>query len=331
MRYVSLFGMSTGLVVNAFINILLCIAITHSYHLLIEKLAWLDLPLQKLIPRIVAAVALMSTMLALLNIPIDYYTIPAMRQVWTNLSGIAIVFIITNWGKHFLLWALIYHVYQYSDRSRKSEVEKIKLLASVKDFESKMLRAQLNPHFMFNAMNSIRALIIENPEKSQTSITKLSNLLRSTLLADKHTTVSLEEELKTVQDYLALEKIRFEDRLQVDIKIDPSTLFVQVPPLMVQTLVENAVKHGISKSVKGGSITIETKNESIFTHIFIRNTGRLQPSSSEGFGLANTSQRLALLFGKQASFEIKQELTDVVCAELIIPMEFAGELLSIQK
>ncbi|MDO1447163.1 hypothetical protein Q0590_12915 [Rhodocytophaga aerolata] len=141
MRYVSLFGMSTGLVANAFINILLCIGITHSYHLLIEKLAWLDLPLQKLIPRIIAAVTLMSTMLALLNIPIDYYTIPAMRQVWTNLSGIAIVFIITNWGKHFLLWALIYHVYQYSDRSRKSEVEKIKLLASVKDFESKMLRA----------------------------------------------------------------------------------------------------------------------------------------------------------------------------------------------
>ncbi|MDO1447164.1 histidine kinase [Rhodocytophaga aerolata] len=187
----------------------------------------------------------------------------------------------------------------------------------------------MNPHFMFNAMNSIRALIIENPEKSQTSITKLSNLLRSTLLADKHTTVALEEELKTVQDYLALEKIRFEDRLQVAIKIDPSTLYVQVPPLMVQTLVENAVKHGISKSVKGGIIAIETKNESRFTHIFIRNTGMLQPSSSEGFGLANTSQRLALLFGKQASFEIKQELPDVVCAELIIPMEFAGELKSV--
>jgi two-component system, LytTR family, sensor kinase len=322
MRYVSLFGFSAGLAANALLNVGLCIAITHTYHLFIQRLAWLDLPLQSLIPRIIAAVTLMSTILGLINIPIDYYTIPAMRQIWTNLSAIAVIFIITSWGQHFLLWALIYHVYQYADRSRRSEVEKMKLLAAVKEFESKLLRAQLNPHFMFNAMNSIRALIMENPEKSQTSITKLSNLLRSSLLADRRKTVSLEEELKTVQDYLALEKIRFEDRLQVTMQIDAKSLSVQVPPLMIQTLAENAVKHGVSTSIKGGTISIVAKNVNAFTHIAIYNTGMLQTSDTEGFGLANTKQRLALLFGKQASFEIRQEPNEIVCAEVILPTVF---------
>jgi LytS/YehU family sensor histidine kinase len=170
-----------------------------------------------------------------------------------------------DWSKHILLWSLLYHVFQYFERSKNNEVERLKLEASVKDFEAKMLRAQLNPHFMFNSLNSIRALVLENPEKAQASVTRLSNLLRNCLVADRQRTVTLGEELKTVQDYLSLEKIRYEDRLNVQTHVNPDTLSVQIPPMMVQTLVENAVKHGISKPLKGGFISIESQREGNFS------------------------------------------------------------------
>jgi two-component system, LytTR family, sensor kinase len=219
------------------------------------------------------------------------------------------------------LWSLIYHMFQYFERSKNTEIEKIRLKSSVKEFEVKALRSQLNPHFVFNALNSIRALVLENPQKAQQGITQLSNILRNSLVADRRKTVMLSEELKTVEDYLALEKVRYEDRLKVEVNINPDTLEVQVPPLMVQTLVENAVKHGISKPLHGGFISISARLQKHFLYLDIKNTGTLQRLDSGGFGLINTSQRLELLFGAEASFKIKQESDNVVCAQVKIPAQ----------
>jgi sensor histidine kinase YesM len=316
-------GYTDGLLINAIVTIVLGISITHIYRLVIKRLSWLDLPLNELIPRIAASVLLMAVIMVVLSVLLDYYTVPDIRRYFQLTT---MVFFVISWGKQLLLWSVIYHLFQYFERSKKNEVEKVKLSSSVREFEAKILRSQLNPHFMFNALNSIRALVLENPERAQLSVTRLSNILRNSLLADRRRTVTLEEELKTVQDYLALEKIRYEDRLNAQLNIEPSTLAVQIPPMMVQTLVENAVKHGISKPLKGGFITVDAHHTGDFAYISIRNTGVLQQVNTDGFGLVNTTQRLALTFGSQARFEIKQESDEVVCAQLIIPLASALDM-----
>ena len=158
-----------------------------------------------------------------------------------------------------LVWSLIYFAIHYFENLKKAEIETLIFEAAVKDFELKTLKAQLNPHFMFNAMNSIRALIEEDPQNAKDAITKLSNLMRYTLKIERTETVSLAEELKTIQDYLDLEKIRFEERLNYKIKSTPDADRIEIPPMMVQTLVENGIKHGISKITAGGEVDVDAK------------------------------------------------------------------------
>jgi sensor histidine kinase YesM len=316
--YYAKFGFQLSLLINGAVNMGLGIAITHTYRLLIKKLHWLNLPLEDLIPRIVFSVLISASILTAVNLPLDYYSISEF-SIKTDL--LSLILMITNWSKYLLLWSLIYHMFQYFERSKNTEIEKIRLKSSVKEFEVKALRSQLNPHFVFNALNSIRALVLENPQKAQQGITQLSNILRNSLVADRRKTVMLSEELKTVEDYLALEKVRYEDRLKVELHVNSDTLDVQVPPLMVQTLVENAVKHGISKPLHGGFISISARLQKHFLYLDIKNTGTLQKLDSGGFGLINTSQRLELLFGADASFKIKQESDNVVCAQVKIPVQ----------
>lgn len=318
-------GYSYGQVVNVIISIGLGIGITHLYRLILKRLHWLELPLSQIIPRTLMAVLIMAVTMVVLSVPLEYFTIPRVQKRFDEIGGIPVIYLawgFLNWTKNLLLWSVIYHVYQYFSLSKRNEIERVQLESSVKDFEAKILRAQLNPHFMFNALNSIRALIYEDPNKAKEALTQLSSLLRNSLLSDRQKTVSLNEELKTVQDYLSLEKIRYEDRLEVQTNISPDTLNVQVPPMMVQTLVENAVKHGISKPLKGGFISIQAQLERNFLNLIIRNTGKLERAeNSDGVGLLNTSQRLALIYGTGASFRINQETDEVVRAEVRLPVQ----------
>ncbi|GAC1417384.1 MAG: hypothetical protein NVSMB67_03290 [Flavisolibacter sp.] len=200
-------------------------------------------------------------------------------------------------------------------------MDTIKLEALVRQLELKTIKAHINPHFIFNALNSIRALIDEDPSRARSAITELSNILRSSLSAEKAETVSLQEELKIVKDYLALENMRFEDRLRVVYEVDQDTLNRQVPPMMLQTLVENAIKHGISKQLKGGTVKIISDFSENFHELVVQNTGLLNGhSSSHGFGISSTQDRLSLLYGESAKFEIKQIDADLVEARVLIPV-----------
>jgi LytS/YehU family sensor histidine kinase len=219
------------------------------------------------------------------------------------------------------MWNCIYFIYHYIQKSRKQQVDTLKLEALVKELELKTIKAHINPHFIFNALNSIRALIDENPERARTAITELSNILRSSMQAEKLETVPFERELNIVQDYLALEHIRFEDRLRVEYDIDEDTLDQPVPPMMLQTLVENAIKHGISKQVSGGTIKIKSDFKNNYHELIIQNTGRLNGSFNlEGFGLASTHNRLHLMFGETASFHIRETNGNMVEAKVQIPV-----------
>jgi len=222
---------------------------------------------------------------------------------------------------YLFIWVCIYFIYHYVQKSRRQQVDTLRLEALVKELELKTIKAHINPHFIFNALNSIRALIDENPERARSAITELSNILRSSMQADKDETVSLEKELSIVKDYLALETIRFEDRLKVIYKIDEDTLDLRLPPMMLQTLVENAIKHGVSRQMEGGVIRVISDFTEGFHELRVQNTGQLSATrNAEGFGLSSTQNRLSLLYGPQASFEINQVEPELVEAKLQIPV-----------
>ncbi len=220
-----------------------------------------------------------------------------------------------------LIWNFIYFTYHYVEKARKEQLDKIRLESLVKELELKTIKSHINPHFIFNALNSIRALVDENPERARTAITELSNILRSSMQAEKLETASLERELSIVKDYLELEHIRFEDRLRIEFDIDEDTLDQLVPPMMLQTLVENAIKHGISKKVNGGLIKIISDFRDDHYELIVQNTGSLETDfSSEGFGIASTHNRLALLYGGKANFAIKNKNGDMVEAKVTFPL-----------
>jgi LytS/YehU family sensor histidine kinase len=221
-----------------------------------------------------------------------------------------------------LVWNLIYFMYHYVEKNRTEQIDKLRLEALVKELELKTIKSHINPHFIFNSLNSIRALVDENPGRARTAITELSNILRSSMQAEKQETVPLERELNIVKDYLALEQMRFEERLKIKFEVNEETLDQPIPPMMLQTLVENAIKHGISKQVNGGEIRIISDFVGDQHEIIIRNTGRLNGfRNPEGFGLQSTQNRLSLMFGDKASFEIKDMDLNVVEAKVILPRE----------
>ena len=204
---------------------------------------------------------------------------------------------------------------------RQNQLDNLKLEALVKSLELKTIKSHINPHFIFNALNSIRALIDEDPVRARKAITALSNILRSSMISDQQELITLEKEMDIVKDYLDLELIRFEDRLKVTYEIDEETLDHPIPPMMLQTLVENAIKHGISKSITSGEIRIASADQLSSYHLSVVNTGKLSSTSDkEGFGLQSTSNRLSLLFGDRATFRIEQKDEQFVEANLSIPL-----------
>jgi two-component system, LytTR family, sensor kinase len=317
--YGNSYGFNGLLLLNVAINFFAGIALTHGYRLFIIKTSWISLPMKNLVPRAMLGVAAISILLTLLNIFLDRLTVPLMNLL--PLDAVLIFNYLFNWSKYILLWALVYHLFQYWERSLEAEKVKYQLQVLIKENQYQNLKMQLNPHFLFNSLNSIRTLVDMDPDLAKEAIGKLSSLLRSSLHMSKEKTVSLQQELETVRDYLAIEKIRFDDRLKVSFEIAPNTLALQVPPMMLQTLIENAVKHGISRSKQGGLIQLKTAMQADFLQIEITNTGRFSPNlPSEGLGVENTKQRLAILYEDAAHFSIQNLADDQVITQLNLPI-----------
>ncbi|HVZ95804.1 MAG TPA: histidine kinase [Chitinophagaceae bacterium] len=218
------------------------------------------------------------------------------------------------------LWLLVYMMWHYLMRNRKNEIDKISLEKTVKELELNTIKSHINPHFIFNSLNSIRALVDENPQRARTAITELSNILRSSMQVEKMETVPLEKELNIVKDYLALEQMRFEERLKVEMEIEDDTLQQPVPPMMLQTLVENAIKHGISKKIKGGVVKIISRYTDHHFELIVQNTGTLEDGMvPEGFGIKSTRDRLQFLFQGKADFQIKKINGSEVQVRIIMP------------
>jgi two-component system LytT family sensor kinase len=221
------------------------------------------------------------------------------------------------------LWLLVYMVWHYLERNRKDELDKVHLEKTVKELELSTIKSHINPHFIFNSLNSIRALVDENPKRARTAITELSNILRSSMQVEKMETVPLHKELDIVRDYLALEHMRFEERLQIEMDIDEDTLEQPVPPMMLQTLVENAIKHGISKNIKGGLVRVISRFTGNHFELIVQNTGMLDEETvPEGFGIKSTRDRLGFLFHGRAVFHINGINGNEVQAKIIMPVSY---------
>lgn len=217
-------------------------------------------------------------------------------------------------------WLITYLVIKLLLKLNRDRIERLELNTNLKQAQLNTLKGQINPHFMFNSLNNIRGLMLEDVEKAREMLTKLSEMLRYSLTKNNINAISVEEELEMVDNYIALSKIQFEDRLQFVKEIDTQVLQLQIPPMVIQLLVENAAKHGISNLKNGGIISLNIHKNQENLKIQVRNSGELKISkSSTQLGIKNIKQRLKLLYGNQGFFSLNEANGEVI-ADIKIPL-----------
>lgn len=302
--------------IELFIHTPLLFAVSHWFiRQVILKRRWLEINIGRIVPRILGIIVVSAILvLALSN------SIYMLAGTIEEFQSPELLLSLMTYTIFYILWSTFYFLYHFLEGNTRS----LKYEAAMNEMHLNQLKSQLNPHFIFNALNSMRALVDEEPSKAKIAITQLSNILRNSLITDKKRVVSFGDELNTVRDYLALESIRFEERLRVTYNIDPASGGFEVPPMMVQTLVENAIKHGISKLMAGGVIEVSSQVIDSVLMLKIRNSGQLingikKPNSRSGVGLVNTKERLKLIYGENASFRIYNENNKFVVTEVKIP------------
>ena len=273
------------------------------------KLGWLEIKLPPLFPRII-----ISSLICAILIVICTNLISLVTDIGVDepISSLKILIEILSNCVLVLFWNALYFTYHFFSKSRKQEINNLSLEASRNEIELKNLRTQLNPHFLFNSLNSIRALIEIDPSKAKTSVTTLSNLLRKSLMFGKLNLVPLSEEIEMVSNYLDLEKVRFEERLTVKWELDDQLNSFMIPPFSVQMLVENAIKHGISSLIEGGEIAIKTIKSDDEISITIENSGTLKTEIDLGIGIENTRRRLDLQYNGKAKFHLVEKDNKVI-------------------
>jgi sensor histidine kinase YesM len=298
---------------------------SHMLREVLKKSGLMQKKLEQSIPWLLLALAFSSFVYGLLVLAcFEAFDLYLSQETIEKLNmGQLLLAVSLEMGTIMLAWLTIYCFYHDYADSRKRQLEQLQLEGVIKQMELKTLKAHLNPHFIFNSLNSIRALVELDPTRARRAITELSNLLRGSLQTEQAQLVPLQKEIDIIRDYLALESIRFEDRMRIDWQIAEDTLSLPVPPMMFQTLVENAIKHGIGTLSEGGRITIRSSRDSAsHQHVVeITNTGTLNGSEhTPGFGISSTQSRLTLLYGSAASFSIVQLPEQTVKATVRIPI-----------
>ena len=302
---------------------------THLYRLVAKRRDWTQMSLRQLAPRVVGASLIVALILhgTMEGVGRSVLELDAYDEIDSEL-GHLLVSLMNMWSV-IMLWSLIYFGVQYFWNYRQAEVDKWKLEAQAETARLKALKLQLNPHFFFNSLNSVRALIAEDPDRAQRMVTRLARLLRNTLQVDDVKTVPLEEELSTVRTYLELESVRFEDRLRYVIEADEAARSRPVPFLLVQTLAENGIKHGVARCQGGGVVTINAHVENDTLCIRVTNPGTLETEEG-GTGLANARERLQLLFGEKASLTVQNADAATVEATVLLPARSEHEGVTVE-
>lgn len=292
------------------------ILITTAYRYIIKDFDWQK---QKIIPLIlfIFGSSLVLSISWLILIALLFYLDQRASVTPGELVGNLI-----NGCLTFLIWNLIYFFFQYFSKFQLAEVEKWQMQAQVKEAQLGSLKTQIRPHFMFNTLNNILALILEDKHKARAMLINFSELLRYSLQMSQSQLVTIEEEVDMCRRYLQLLSVQYEDRLQFDIRIENGLADTPIPPMMLQFLVENGVKHGIDRLPQGGSLNIDVFKEPAFNVVEVSNSGSLEKKANVesrlGIGLQNIRERLKLIYKGQAFFDICEK-KDLVVATIKIP------------
>ncbi|WP_397447562.1 sensor histidine kinase [Polaribacter sp. R77954] len=307
---------------NYVLDIAIGILLTHMYRVYALKAEWSKLPIKQLLIRVIPSILFLAALFVFIN-NLKWIVF----RTYFVIKNVDFLESIMYWDPILLtglrlmsLWVLAYHLYHYYQKEVVTAKENAQLSLIAKQVQLDNLSAQLNPHFLFNSLNSIKSLVIENPDTARRAIDLLSDLLRSSLYEKDKGLITIKEELSLVEDYIELEKMRFEERLQLETQIDDNLVNYKIPTLSIQLLVENAIKHGIDSSVKGGIISLMIKKQKDFIEIIVKNPGTIYDKKNAGLGLKNLQKRLTIQYKNEATFSLTQTNTEEVEAKILIPI-----------
>ena len=307
---------------NYVLDVIICIGLTHMYRTIALTAKWNYLHIKELIRRVIPSILILAVLFMLfMNLKMSGYV----YLVKNNNIFLENMFewnpVLITGLRHMSIWVLAYHLYHFYNREITTAKTNAKLSVIAKQAQLDNLSAQLNPHFLFNSLNSIKALIIENPKIARRAVDLLSDLLRSSLYEKDKDLITIKDELSLVQDYIELEKMRFEERLQLVISIDKTLENLKIPTLSIQLLVENAIKHGIDSKVEGGIIKLRIEKKNNLVEITIQNPGTISTNKElSGLGLKNLQERLAIQYKGKATFSLTEIDKELVSAVITLPI-----------
>lgn len=251
---------------------------------------------------ILPVLLLMQLVFALINVSlftfvIMWFVVPDSIWSWDQFLGNAF-----NVGLVFSIWSLIYVGYLFVEQRGRLQEHRFELMLQLKEAELNNLRKQLSPHFLFNAINNIRSLVLIDPEKARQSLLDVSDLLRYALNYQKKELVSIEEEMEIVTAYINLNMIHLQKNAHFKIRVDKELEGLMIPPMSIQLLIENAVKHG--KLINDAEVSVSVVSGDGENRIEVVNPGKLDKGYEEGIGLSNLQQRLEAHFGSKVAFRL---------------------------
>ena len=294
------------------------IGLSHGLRRLIRRREWLTLTPGQAALRLLVAALLLGAILAMLIIVVQ--SVLTRTSLFAANAKFAFVMWINTTGAA-LFWTAAYTGTAALIRARHARQNALTLELGMREARLQALESQLAPHFLFNCLNSLRGMIIENPGQAQDMVTRLANILRHNLLRDSNPSQTLGEQIEFTTDYLALESVRFEERLRTRFSVAAETRACVIPAMLLQTLVENAIKHGIAHLPDAGEIAVASRFAGGVLVITVENTGALTPSpkGSTRVGLKNLRERLRVLHGPGATLELAATGNGNVCATVRIP------------
>ena len=306
--------------------------LSHLLHGYIRRARWDALRTRRLVPRVLLVallpalplgVALTPLALSEVHTPVEppavHLQVGVIVPTTTPLEETAVH--VTNWYALFVLWQVLYFLVLGARRRRLAELRQSELTRTLQGAELRLLKAQLNPHFLFNSLNSVRALIADDPPRAQDAVTRLARALRYTLGSAQDEFVTLEEELAMVDDYLSLEGLRLGERLTVARDVTPAARTARIPVMLLQGVVENAIKHGIAELPAGGEVRIAAELRDGALALQVDNPRPAAPAAvaGSGIGLRNAQERLRLLFGEAARLDLDLTRPQHARVRVVIP------------
>ncbi len=297
----------------------------------VRRHQWSTLPIRKLALRIIVAAVICGIPLGILTQFTDVALLHEPNELLEGVSSplrvqlalpVAFALEIVDWSALYVIWQILYFTAIAVREYRSAQLKQSETVRALYLAELRLLKSQLNPHFLFNALNTVRSLIADNPARAQNAVTHLANTLRHTLSSRQDELVTLSQELDIVADYLQLESMRFEDRLRIETHVPQDAAAVRIPMMLLQTLVENAIKHGIAELPAGGLLRISASVQNQIFTLEVENPRPAAqiPATHESVGLRNARDRLRLLFGGRASLELDLSKAGVAIARLQIPV-----------